>query len=108
MPNYMKSIFTLLLVAVAIVVSKAQSPQVWNNKQCAVVLTYDDAIDVDLDHAIPVLDSLKLKATFYLIGSSSVVSARMDEWRKIAKEGHELGNHAMFHPCMAVGPAGVL
>jgi peptidoglycan/xylan/chitin deacetylase (PgdA/CDA1 family) len=95
----MKQILTLLVFLSAVLTVQAQNAQVWKNKQCAVVLTYDDAIDVDLDHAIPVLDSLKLKATFYLIGSSPVISARMDEWRKIAKEGHELGNHAMFHPC---------
>jgi len=95
----MKKIFALLVFVSAVLTLNAQNAQVWKNKQCTVVLTYDDAIDVDLDHAIPVLDSLKLKATFYLIGSSSVISARMDEWRKVAKEGHELGNHAMFHPC---------
>ena len=73
--------------------------KVWNNKQCAVVLTYDDAIDIDLDNVIPALDSLKLKGTFYIIGSSPVVDKRMNEWRLAAKHGHELGNHALFHPC---------
>lgn len=71
----------------------------WNNKQCAVVLTYDDAIDVDLDNVIPALDSAKFRGTFYLIGSSPVVAKRMSEWRAAAKRGHELGNHALFHPC---------
>jgi sialate O-acetylesterase len=71
----------------------------WNNKQCAVVLTYDDAIDVDLDNVLPALDSLKLKGTFYLIGSSPVVVNRMTEWRKAAAHGHELGNHSLYHPC---------
>ena len=71
----------------------------WNNKQCAVALTYDDAIDVDLDNVLPALDSLNLKGTFYLIGSSPVVNNRLNEWRKAAREGHELGNHSMFHPC---------
>jgi peptidoglycan/xylan/chitin deacetylase (PgdA/CDA1 family) len=40
-----------------------------------------------------------LKGTFYVIGSSPVVAKRLDEWRLLAKHGHELGNHAMFHPC---------
>lgn len=78
---------------------KSQTLSVWNNKQCAVVLTYDDAIDVDLDNVIPALDSMKLKGTFYLIGSSSVINKRLNEWRAAAKNGHELGNHALFHPC---------
>ncbi|MGZ3832835.1 MAG: polysaccharide deacetylase family protein [Mucilaginibacter sp.] len=72
---------------------------VWNNKQCAVVLTYDDAINIDLDNVIPALDSLKLKGTFYLMGSSPVVNDRIDEWRLAAQHGHELGNHSLFHPC---------
>jgi peptidoglycan/xylan/chitin deacetylase (PgdA/CDA1 family) len=78
---------------------RAQGVKVWNNKQCAVALTYDDAIDVDLDNVIPALDSLKLKGTFYLIGSSAVLNKRLNEWRLAAKHGHELGNHALFHPC---------
>lgn len=77
----------------------AQDNKLWNNKQCAVVLTYDDAIDIDLDNVAPALDSLKLKATFYLIGSSPVINKRLNEWRKVAKNGHELGNHSLFHPC---------
>ncbi len=72
---------------------------VWNGKQCAVVLTYDDAIDVDLDNALPALDSLGLRGTFYLIGSSPVVAKRLPEWRRAAQRGHELGNHALMHPC---------
>jgi len=87
---------TLLLAAPA---ARAQTTSVWNNKQCAVVLTYDDAIDVDLDNAIPALDSLGLRGTFYLIGSSAVVAKRLPEWRRAAQRGHELGNHALMHPC---------
>ncbi|SFP85405.1 polysaccharide deacetylase family protein [Hymenobacter arizonensis] len=87
--------YSLLFVAGA----HAQAGGPWNNKQCAVVLTYDDAIDVDLDNAVPALDSLQLRGTFYLIGSSPVVARRLPEWRQAAKRGHELGNHALFHPC---------
>lgn len=77
----------------------AQSPAVWNGKQCAIALTYDDAIDIDLDHVIPALDSVGLKGTFYLIGSSPVMINRVDEWRRVALHGHELANHTSFHPC---------
>jgi peptidoglycan/xylan/chitin deacetylase (PgdA/CDA1 family) len=87
------------LLCLGCVEVKAQSTPLWNNKQCAVVLTYDDAIDIDLDNVIPALDSLKLKGTFYLIGSSPVIEKRMPEWRLAAKHGHELGNHALYHPC---------
>jgi peptidoglycan/xylan/chitin deacetylase (PgdA/CDA1 family) len=90
---------SLLLLLASGILSRAQGQTVWNNKSCAVVLTYDDAIDVDLDHVLPALDSLNLKGTFYLIGSSPTISKRLKEWRLAASNGHELGNHALFHPC---------
>src|ERR1700743_1914674 len=92
----MKKIF-LFLLCLAGFAGYGQTP--WNNKSCAVVLTYDDAIDIDLDNVLPALDSLNFKATFYLIGSSSVVTKRLAEWRRAASKGHELGNHSLFHPC---------
>jgi peptidoglycan/xylan/chitin deacetylase (PgdA/CDA1 family) len=77
----------------------AQSTRPWQGKQCAVVLTYDDAIDQQLDNAVPVLDSLGLKATFYITAYSTSIQARMNEWRQLSVSGHELGNHTLFHPC---------
>jgi sialate O-acetylesterase len=89
--------FITFLMNIAVV--NAQEAALWNHKECAVVLTYDDAIDADLDNVLPALDSLKLKGTFYIIGSSPVVIRRMEEWRKAAAHGHELGNHSLYHPC---------
>ncbi|HEY4937013.1 MAG TPA: polysaccharide deacetylase family protein, partial [Puia sp.] len=77
----------------------AQSTRPWQGKQCAVVLTYDDAIDQQLDNAVPVLDSLGLKATFYITAYSTSMQTRMNEWRQLSVSGHELGNHTLFHPC---------
>ena len=75
----------------------------WKGKKCSVVLTYDDALNVHLDNVIPVLDSLNLKGTFYLTASSDAASKRIKDWRKIAADGHELGNHTLYHPCDATG-----
>ena len=77
----------------------AQTAQPWQGKQCAVVLTYDDAIDEQLDNAVPVLDSLGIKATFYITAYSPSIRTRMKEWKKLSDRGHELGNHTLFHPC---------
>jgi len=85
-------------------ISSAQLNQPWHGKKCAVVLTYDDAIDQHLDNAIPVLDSLGLKATFYVTAFSASMQARLNDWKKLASNGHELGNHTLFHPC--IGGAG--
>jgi len=92
-------IIVLLLVFGQFV--QAQQTELWNGKKCAVVLTYDDALNINLDIVIPALDSLNLKGTFYLIGESPAVSKRIPEWRLAAKKGHELGNHSLTHPCDA-------
>ncbi len=81
-------IITSAIFMLVAATSCAQDTKIWNNKQCAVVLTYDDAIDIDIDNVAPALDSLNLKGTFYLIGSSPVIEKRLPEWRKIAAKGH--------------------
>src|SRR6478672_11705547 len=81
----------------------AQSDLPWQGKKCAVVLTYDDAIDQHLDNAVPLLDSLGLKATFYITAYSASIKTRMSEWKLLTGKGYELGNHTLFHPCMG-GP----
>lgn len=98
-PFIKRIIAVSLFIAICISNAFAQGLKAFDNKQCVVVLTYDDAIDIDLDNVIPALDSVKLKGTFYLIGSSPVVKNRLNEWRLAAKNGHELGNHGLFHPC---------
>ncbi|TRX16033.1 sialate O-acetylesterase [Flavobacterium franklandianum] len=76
----------------------------WKGKKCGVVLTYDDALNVHLDNVIPVLDSLNLKGTFYITASSDAAANRINDWRKAAVNGHELGNHTLYHPCDASAP----
>jgi len=90
-------LFTALL---SYLIGYSQSNQPWNGKKCAVVLTYDDAINEHLDNAIPVLDSLGFKATFYLTAFSQSMQTRLNEWKKIATKGYELGNHTLYHPCI--------
>ena len=79
--------------------STAHEQGPWNGKKATVVLTYDDALNVHLDHAAPALDSFGIKGTFYLSGNSDNIDTRQDAWRSVAKNGHELGNHTLYHPC---------
>jgi sialate O-acetylesterase len=95
----MRKYFLLLFHLVIVFIAYPQTDTSWHKKKCAVVLTYDDALNVHLDNVIPLLDSLKLKGTFYLSGYSGVLDKRLSEWRVAANAGHELGNHTLFHPC---------
>ena len=95
----LKFVFTVLTILFMTTVISAQNGKIWNGKKCAVVLTYDDALDSQLDIAIPLLDSLGFKATFYIPGHAKTLKTRLEEWRQVATEGHELGNHTIFHPC---------
>lgn len=70
-----------------------------NGARAAVSLAYDDALDSQLDIALPALRRYELKATFYLILSAPTVRARMADWRAAAQDGYELGNHTLFHQC---------
>ncbi|MET0394597.1 MAG: polysaccharide deacetylase family protein [Chitinophagaceae bacterium] len=96
----MKKILVYFLISASMISGiQAQTATPWQGKKCAVVITYDDAIDQHLDNAVPLLDSLGLKATFYVTAFSTSMQRRMGEWKKLAENGHELGNHTLFHPC---------
>lgn len=83
----------------------ADAPFVWpNGAKAAVSLAYDDALNSQLDIAIPALDRVGLKGSFYLTLSSDTVSKRMEAWRAAAKRGHELANHTLFHQCSRSAP----
>jgi peptidoglycan/xylan/chitin deacetylase (PgdA/CDA1 family) len=85
----------------------AAPPLPWPDAaRAAVVLTYDDGVDVHLDHAAPDLEAAGLRGTFFVPGHSESLAKRLPEWRALAARGHELGNHAIFHPCLRNVPEG--
>ena len=66
----------------------------------ALSITFDDGMPSQLERAVPVLDRLGLKATFYVNpGYSTDWEKNAQQWRRLALEGHELGNHTDKHPC---------
>jgi peptidoglycan-N-acetylglucosamine deacetylase len=71
-----------------------------NGARAAVSLTYDDGLDVHLDHAVPDLEAVNLRGTFYVWGRAPSFERRLEEWRALVRSGHELGNHSLFHPCV--------
>ncbi len=68
-------------------------------QKLAVSLSYDDALDTQLDFVVPSLEKFKLKASFYILPNAPSLNDRLEEWRAVVEKGHELGNHSMYHPC---------
>lgn len=92
------------LLASAVGSSADRAPYPWpDNARAAVSLAYDDAAPSQLDNAIPALDRHGLKGSFYLVMSADTVRDRLDDWRKAARNGHELGNHTLYHQCSGKG-----
>lgn len=58
-----------------------------------IALSIDDAPSSHTDEIMDVLRDNDAHATFFVIGSQ--VEGREDALRKLVREGHELGNHAM-------------
>ena len=98
-----KKFIYLIVIIVATEFSYAQDLNTnfqWpENKKAAFCLTFDDGQDSHLDVAIPLLESFNVKATFYCPGNSESLHNRTSEWKLIVDNGHELGNHSLFHPC---------
>ncbi|MEM7459378.1 MAG: polysaccharide deacetylase family protein [Pseudomonadota bacterium] len=83
----------------------ASSRAAWpNGARAAIALTYDDALQSQLDQAVPQLTASGLKGTFYLSMAMQDFQAQRPEWEAVAAAGHELGNHTIVHPCRASLP----
>lgn len=88
----------IFVLAVICGIPAAAATEWPNGAKAVIVLTYDDALDSQLDHAVPQLDAVGFKGTFFLSG---VKQDDVPRWRAVATEGHELANHTIFHPCAA-------
>ena len=68
-----------------------------HGRRAAVSLTWDDARFSQADTGLPILDGYGIKGTFYVLPDR--VLPRLDRWRQAIKDGHEIGNHTVRHPC---------
>lgn len=93
-------LFAVLLACTSSIAQVAPQQQItWpHNKKAVIVLTYDDALDSQLEKAVPELNRLKLKGTFFLTGLSRDATPK---WRAVSRKGHELANHTLYHPCLS-------
>ena len=70
-----------------------------NGAKAALALTYDDALNSQLTAAVPHLNALNLRGTFYVSLGFDDREEKVRTWRSVAAAGHELGNHTLAHPC---------
>jgi len=90
----------LLFLFVSILQAKAQQKITWpHHKKAVIVLTYDDALESQLNNAVPQLEAAHFPATFFLTGD--INSETIPKWRALSKKGFELGNHTIYHPCLS-------
>jgi peptidoglycan/xylan/chitin deacetylase (PgdA/CDA1 family) len=68
-----------------------------NGKEAAISLSFDDARYSQVEGGTAFLDSLNVKATFYVVPRA--VEERLDGWKRAVSSGHEIGNHSLYHPC---------
>jgi peptidoglycan/xylan/chitin deacetylase (PgdA/CDA1 family) len=80
----------------------APKPTLWpGGRAAAISLTFDDAMQSQIDNAAPVLAKHHLRGTFFVItGPSSTWRGRADDWRRLATEGNEIASHTVNHPCL--------
>ncbi len=67
------------------------------SRRTTIVLTYDDGMVSQLQRAVPQLDSLDLRATFFL--NDLAWPEKIAGFRRVGASGHELGNHTLKHQC---------
>jgi peptidoglycan/xylan/chitin deacetylase (PgdA/CDA1 family) len=72
-----------------------------------VTLTLDDGLACQIEHALPVLNELKVRATFFLPVIPKDLAYdppkmfdtrfRSEVWREAISQGHDVGSHAVHH-----------
>ncbi len=66
-------------------------------KKAALSLSFDDARLSNVDVGTPLFNKHGVKATFYVVPAS--MKPRLAAWQQAVKDGHEMGNHTLVHPC---------
>ncbi|MDR1304717.1 MAG: polysaccharide deacetylase family protein [Verrucomicrobiales bacterium] len=87
-----------------------------DNKAAAVCYTFDDGLRSQYTLAVPILNRLKVPGTFFIVSGPVASSAAeaaakapgafggitWDQLRELAAQGHEIANHTVTHPNLAL------
>ncbi|MBN2057192.1 MAG: polysaccharide deacetylase family protein [Candidatus Saganbacteria bacterium] len=93
----MKRTFILLIIALALLPCLAQAKLVYGGlDKRYVALTFDDGPSLGFtEKVLDIMARENVKGTFFLIGHK--VMAQPELMARLAREGHELGNHTFTH-----------
>jgi peptidoglycan/xylan/chitin deacetylase (PgdA/CDA1 family) len=78
-------------------VTVARWPQ---DRAAAISLTFDDGMNTQLDNAWPILKRHHINGTFFVSMQVDGFEQRKQEWKHLAQDGNELGDHTVKHPCL--------
>jgi len=62
-------------------------------------LTFDDGHSSQLKVAIPMMNKLGIRGTFYLCPRGNDFAKKLEPWKEVFAAGHEIGNHSISHSC---------
>jgi peptidoglycan-N-acetylglucosamine deacetylase len=65
--------------------------------RAAVSLSFDDARLSQIDTGLALFRRLGVKVTFYVVPGA--VEKRLQGWKEVVADGHEIANHTLTHPC---------
>ena len=65
----------------------------------ALSLTFDDGGRSQLEKAIPIMNDLGFKGTFYVCPRGDDWAEKLSPWIEVFNQGHEIGNHTISHTC---------
>ncbi|MBX2817104.1 MAG: polysaccharide deacetylase family protein, partial [Saprospiraceae bacterium] len=95
--SVLSAILGFCLSLLAIPATHAQSFPWPEGKKAALTLTFDDARLSHPDVGLELFRELDAKATFYVVPGA--VQQRLEGWKQLVRDGHEIGNHTINHPC---------
>ena len=68
-----------------------------NGKKAALSLSFDDARFSNVDVGVELFKKHNAQVTFYVLPNE--MKERMEGWKQAVADGHEIGNHTLYHPC---------
>ncbi len=90
-------LITLCFLSSLLITGQSSSFPWPDGKAAALSLTFDDARLSHVDVGLELFRELDARATFYV--NPYGVDQRLEGWKELVADGHEIGNHTYFHPC---------